>query len=61
MKKKNPQKAIPKGTLLSIGITSLIYLLVAWIFGAVFVREASGDCYILIDKNLKWIINSINS
>lgn len=39
---KNPQHAIPKGTILSIFITSFIYLLFAWIAGATVQRQASG-------------------
>ncbi|RNA00110.1 solute carrier family 12 member 2 [Brachionus plicatilis] len=40
---KNPQKAIPKGTLLSIVITSFVYLLFSWMCGASISREATGN------------------
>uniref|UniRef100_A0A5S6QI02 Solute carrier family 12 member 2 n=1 Tax=Trichuris muris TaxID=70415 RepID=A0A5S6QI02_TRIMR len=40
---KNPESAIPKGTLLSIVITSTIYLSVMWMTGASAIRDASGS------------------
>ncbi|KFD63013.1 hypothetical protein M514_24780 [Trichuris suis] len=40
---KNPETAIPKGTLLSIVITSTIYLSVMWMTGASSLRDASGS------------------
>lgn len=40
---KDPQTAIPKGTLLSIVLTSISYIFIAIIAGAVVVRDASGD------------------
>jgi solute carrier family 12 sodium/potassium/chloride transporter 2 len=40
---KNPQTAIPKGTLLSILVTTLIYLGTVWLTGTTAVRDASGD------------------
>ncbi|CDW59551.1 solute carrier family 12 [Trichuris trichiura] len=40
---KNPETAIPKGTLLSIVITSSIYLSVMWMTGASSLRDASGS------------------
>ena len=39
---KNPQQAIPKGTILSIFITSFIYLLFSWIVGITVKRDANG-------------------
>ena len=39
---KNPQQAIPKGTLLSILITSIVYLAFCWICGLTVAREATG-------------------
>ncbi|XP_033108765.1 solute carrier family 12 member 2-like [Anneissia japonica] len=40
---RDAQKAIPKGTLLAIGITSVVYIGLVWLLGAVMVREASGN------------------
>ncbi|CRK92474.1 CLUMA_CG006045, isoform C [Clunio marinus] len=40
---KDPQKAIPKGTLLAIFITTLSYLGMAVLIGFVMVRDASGN------------------
>lgn len=39
---KSPHTAIPKGTILSVILTSFIYLLFAWICGATVLREATG-------------------
>ncbi|XP_062614460.1 solute carrier family 12 member 3-like [Saccostrea cucullata] len=39
---KDPQVAIPKGTILAILITTFVYLGIAWTSGAVIVREAVG-------------------
>ena len=39
---KNPQKAIPKGTLLAIAITSSFYVIFSWTNGATVLREATG-------------------
>ena len=39
---KNPGQAIPKGTLLAILISSVVYLLLAWIAGSCVEREALG-------------------
>ncbi|GMS88650.1 hypothetical protein PENTCL1PPCAC_10825, partial [Pristionchus entomophagus] len=38
----NPQKAIPKGTILAICVSTLIYLTVLVVSGSVFVRSADG-------------------
>ncbi|CAG2214743.1 NKCC1 [Mytilus edulis] len=35
----NPQKDIPKGTILAILISSVVYIVVAWILGATVIRE----------------------
>lgn len=40
---KDPQKAIPKGTLLSIFITTLSYMGMAVIAGSIVVRDATGN------------------
>lgn len=40
---QDPQTAIPKGTLLSVVITTIVYMLMAVIVGWVVVRDASGD------------------
>jgi amino acid transporter len=39
---KNPQTAIPKGTLLAILITSSFYVIFSWSNGATVLREATG-------------------
>ncbi|XP_031571978.1 solute carrier family 12 member 1-like, partial [Actinia tenebrosa] len=39
---KNVNSAIPKGTLLAIVISSLVYILLAWVVGATYIREATG-------------------
>lgn len=39
---QDPQKAIPKGTLLAIGITTVVYLGMAWIVGAIVIKDAPG-------------------
>lgn len=39
---KNVNSAIPKGTMFAIIISSLVYILLAWIVGATYVREATG-------------------
>ena len=40
---QDPQSAIPKGTFLAIGITSIVYVLMAVIVGSVVVRDAPGS------------------
>lgn len=40
---QDAQKAIPKGTFSAIWISTIVYALIAWLFGAVMVREASGN------------------
>ncbi|KAK7482628.1 hypothetical protein BaRGS_00026127 [Batillaria attramentaria] len=39
---KNASYAIPKGTLIAILVSSLVYLAVGWLLGAVMLREANG-------------------
>lgn len=39
---KDAQKAIPKGTLLSILLTTLVYLVIAWMTGWSILRDAAG-------------------
>ncbi|XP_014216505.1 bumetanide-sensitive sodium-(potassium)-chloride cotransporter isoform X2 [Copidosoma floridanum] len=46
---KDPQSAIPKGTLLAILITTCSYLLMAVMVGATVMRDASGDVSDLYD------------
>lgn len=44
---KNAQKAIPKGTLLAILFSTLIYLILAWLAGSCVTREATGIVTVL--------------
>lgn len=46
---KDPQTAIPKGTLLSIVLTSFSYILIAIVAGSVVLRDASGDVSELVN------------
>ncbi|XP_045538736.1 bumetanide-sensitive sodium-(potassium)-chloride cotransporter [Papilio machaon] len=46
---KDPQKSIPKGTLLAILLTTLSYLVIALIAGWSVLRDASGDVNALTD------------
>ena len=39
---QDPQKAIPKGTFLAIGITTVVYVLMAIMVGAVMLRDGPG-------------------
>ena len=39
---QDPQKAIPKGTFLAIGLTSVVYVLMAIMVGSVILRDAPG-------------------
>jgi solute carrier family 12 sodium/potassium/chloride transporter 2 len=50
---QDPQVAIPKGTILAIIITTLVYLGIAWTSGACIVREAVGGQVLsfLLDTN----------
>lgn len=47
---KDPQTAIPKGTLLSVVITTVVYMLMAVIVGWVVVRDATGNIAELVDN-----------
>ncbi|XP_026288084.1 bumetanide-sensitive sodium-(potassium)-chloride cotransporter isoform X1 [Frankliniella occidentalis] len=47
---KDPQTAIPKGTILSIIVTSITYILMAIVAGAVVVRDASGNVTDLLNN-----------
>ncbi|CAG9565866.1 unnamed protein product [Danaus chrysippus] len=49
---KDPQKSIPKGTLLAILLTTLSYLLIAVVAGACVVRDASGNLQDVIEGTL---------
>ena len=40
---QNPQTAIPKGTLLAIAISTVVYLLMAWLVSFVVIRNAPGE------------------
>ncbi|XP_052826762.1 solute carrier family 12 member 2, partial [Octopus bimaculoides] len=42
---KDAQVAIPKGTLLAIAISSVVYILCAWSLGACIVRDAGGAIF----------------
>lgn len=48
---RDAQSAIPKGTLLAILITTIVYLAVAWISGFCVVRDAFGPISSLIAGN----------
>ena len=39
---KDPQTAVPRGTLLAILISTAVYLLLGWLIGSVYLREAAG-------------------
>lgn len=39
---KDAQKAVPRGTLLAILISTVVYLLLGWLIGSVYLREAAG-------------------
>ena len=58
---QNPQTAIPKGTFLAIGITTVVYLLMAWMVGVVVIRDAPGtpeDFSEMLPCNFSIAINS---
>jgi len=40
---KDAQKAIPKGTFIAIAITSTVYIIIAFILGAIQLRDATGQ------------------
>ncbi|KAK0180491.1 hypothetical protein PV327_006127 [Microctonus hyperodae] len=60
---KDPQQAIPKGTLWAILITTLSYLMMAVMVGATVMRDASGNITDLIttDMFVNFTISSFNS
>jgi amino acid transporter len=39
---KDPQTAIPLGTLMAIAITTFVYLLMVWMTGSTTLRDADG-------------------
>ncbi len=47
----DPQEAIPKGTLLAILLTTIVYVGAVWMTGATCVREASGLVAALLSTN----------
>lgn len=50
---RDAQSAIPKGTLLAIFLTTIVYVAVAWIAGACVVRDAAGPLILdLLSGNL---------
>lgn len=48
---KDAQKAIPKGTLIAILLSTIVYLLLAWMAGACVERDASGIIAGLVSVN----------
>ena len=49
---QDPQKAIPKGTFLAIGITTVTYLIMAWLSAIVAIREAPGSPNVFLNNLL---------
>ena len=49
---KDASSAVPKGTLMAIGITSVSYLAMCWVIGAVVARDASGIVAIANGSNI---------
>ncbi|OXU28442.1 hypothetical protein TSAR_008414 [Trichomalopsis sarcophagae] len=56
---KDPQTAIPKGTLLAILITTMSYLLMALVVGATVMRDASGNAADLVANVVNETANSL--
>ncbi|XP_059613591.1 bumetanide-sensitive sodium-(potassium)-chloride cotransporter isoform X2 [Phlebotomus argentipes] len=52
---KDPQKAIPKGTLLAIGITTASYVVMALCAGATVVRDATGNVTDVVNGTLEFV------
>lgn len=52
---KDPQKSIPKGTLLAIVITAITYVLMAVCVGATVAREATGDIADIANGSLEFL------
>lgn len=46
---KDPSAAVPKGTLMAIGVTSVSYLIMCWLIGAVVARDASGVIDVIVN------------
>ncbi len=55
---QDPQKAIPKGTLLAILLTDLIYISVVWFTGSTCLRDASGSYDDYVSGNLTACVNN---
>lgn len=52
---KDPQKSIPKGTLLAVAITTASYLIMAVLAGATVVREATGDIADVVNGSMAFL------
>jgi solute carrier family 12 sodium/potassium/chloride transporter 2 len=52
---KDPQKAIPKGTLLAIFVTTLSYLGIAVMCAATVTRDATGDVNDVINGSMAFV------
>lgn len=52
---KDPSSSIPKGTLLSILITSLTYIVMAICVGATVVRDANGNLSQTVNRTVEHI------
>ena len=49
---KDAQKAIPKGTLIAIVLSTIVYVLLAWMAGACVERDASGIIFGLLNSSM---------
>ncbi|XP_003378063.1 K-Cl cotransporter family protein [Trichinella spiralis] len=47
-----PEKAIPKGTILGVSITSVLYMAVLWLTGITCIRDASGSVSDLVNGTI---------
>lgn len=54
---KNVNSAVPKGTLVAILISTTVYIMLAWLVGAVYLRDASG----IIAASVYNVTNASNS
>lgn len=52
---KDPQKSIPKGTLLAVAITTVSYLIMAVLSGATVLREATGNVTDVVNGSLAFM------
>lgn len=52
---KDPQKSIPKGTLLAVAITTASYVIMAVLAGSTVVREATGDVMDMVNGSLAFL------